>query len=209
MTTLFYNKEGIGDVLIIHLLKDRTSEVKVDRKGDLAVVTDETSQEIVGFNLFNASNYFTLDDVKGKWSPEKIDVDKLNQTLKEAGIDTTLSVDLRPDFLIGWVEKKESHPDADKLNVCQVNVGTETLQIVCGAPNVDENQKVVVARVGAVMPDGNLIKDAELRGVPSSGMICSARELGLPNAPKKKGIYILSEDAPVGESFWDYQTNQS
>ena len=74
---------------------------------------------------------------------------------------------------------KEKHPNADKLNVCTVDVGNETLQIVCGAPNVEEGQKVVVAKVGAVMPSGMVIRDAELRGVASSGMICSATELSL------------------------------
>ena len=58
-------------------------------------------------------------------------------------------------------------------------------------PNVDEGQKVVVAKVGAVMPSGMVIRDAELRGVPSAGMICSAKELGLPDAPEEKGILVL------------------
>ena len=61
--------------------------------------------------------------------------------------------------------KKEKHPNADKLSVCTVDVGSETVQIVCGAPNVDAGQKVVVAKVGAVMPSGMVIRDAELRGV--------------------------------------------
>ncbi len=90
-------------------------------------------------------------------------------------------------------KKKKKHPNADKLNICKVDVGTETLQIVCGAPNVDAGQKVVVAKVGAVMPSGMIIKDAELRGVPSSGMICSAKELALPNAPQEKGILVLED----------------
>jgi tRNA-binding protein len=82
-----------------------------------------------------------------------------------------------------------------------VDVGPETLQIVCGAPNVDKGQKVVVAKTGAVMPSGMIIKDAVLRGVASSGMICSARELALPNAPQKRGILVLDDAA--------YQTGQA
>ena len=77
----------------------------------------------------------------------------------------------------------------------------KTVQIVCGAPNVDAGQKVVVAKVGAVMPSGMVIRDAELRGVPSSGMICSAKELGLPDAPEEKGILVLDNNAVVGETF--------
>lgn len=97
--------------------------------------------------------------------------------------------------------KKEKHPNADKLNICKVEIGTETLQIVCGAPNVDAGQKVVVAKIGAVMPSGMLIKPAELRGVPSAGMICSARELELPDAPQEKGILVLEDSFEVGQEF--------
>ncbi len=98
-------------------------------------------------------------------------------------------------------KEKEKHPNADKLSVCKVNAGSETLQIVCGAPNVEAGQKVVVAKVGAVMPSGMIIKDAELRGVASSGMICSAKELNLPDAPKEKGILVLDDSRKAGEAF--------
>jgi len=85
--------------------------------------------------------------------------------------------------------------------VCKVDVGNEVLQIVCGAPNVDKGQKVVVAKVGATMPSGLRIKPTELRGVPSNGMICSQKELGMPNAPKEKGIYVLDDSYSVGQAF--------
>ena len=75
------------------------------------------------------------------------------------------------------------------------------MQIVCGAPNIEAGQKVVVAKPGAMMPDGMMIWPGTLRGVDSYGMICSARELHLPNAPAKKGILVLPEDAVVGEAF--------
>lgn len=204
LTSIFYNRDGISDVLIIDLLKDPVRALKTEGRGDWVMILDEVTDEVMGYNLFQASSYFSLDEVNGKWSPSTDEMDKLNKLLSESGIEGTLEVDQRPDFLIGIVESKESHPDADKLNICQVSIGKEKLQIVCGAPNVEVGQKVVVARVGALMPDGSLIKDAELRGVPSSGMICSARELELPNAPQKKGIHVLSEEASVGTSFWDY-----
>ena len=73
-------------------------------------------------------------------------------------------------------------------------------KLVCGAPNVAE-QKVVVAKVGAVMPSGMVIKDAKLRGVDSSGMICSMKELDLPNAPQEKGIMVLNDDYEIGQAF--------
>lgn len=128
-------------------------------------------------------------------------VQDVNEILNRNGVEETLVVDLSPKFVVGYVESKEKHPNADKLSVCKVNVGEETLQIVCGAPNVDQGQKVVVAKVGAVMPSGLVIKDAELRGVPSSGMICSAKELDLPDAPAEKGILVLEGDYEAGDAF--------
>ena len=74
-------------------------------------------------------------------------------------------------------------------------------KLVCGAPNVAAEQKVVVAKVGAVMPSGMVIKDAKLRGVDSSGMICSMKELDLPNAPQEKGIMVLNDDYEIGQAF--------
>ena len=104
--------------------------------------------------------------------------------------------------VVGYVESKEKHPDAEKLNVCQVNVGEEeNLQIVCGAPNVDAGQYVIVAKVGAKLP-GIKIKKAKLRGVESQGMICSLGELGLSKSvvPKnyQEGIYVFETEQELG-----------
>ena len=126
----------------------------------------------------------------------------INDILKKNGVNEQVTADLSPKFVVGYVKEKEKHPNADKLSVCQVDVGNETLQIVCGAPNVAAGQKVVVAKVGAVMPSGLVIQEAELRGVKSYGMICSARELDLPNAPQEKGILVLNDEYEVGQPFF-------
>lgn len=116
-------------------------------------------------------------------------------------------------IVIGQIEKIEKHPDADKLIICQVNIGNETIQIVTGAPNVKEGDKVPVVLDGGMVAgdhDGHLsengtrIKAGKLRGVESCGMMCSIEELGssrefYPEAPEN-GIYIFPEDAKVGES---------
>ena len=106
------------------------------------------------------------------------------------------------NVVVGYVVSKEKHPDAEKLNVCQVNVGAEeNLQIVCGAPNVDAGQYVIVAKVGAKLP-GIKIKKAKLRGVESQGMICSLAELGLSKSvvPKnyQEGIYVFETEQELG-----------
>ncbi|WP_108446463.1 phenylalanine--tRNA ligase subunit beta [Halomonas denitrificans] len=105
------------------------------------------------------------------------------------------------DVVVAQVVAKAPHPDADKLNVCQVEDGSgERVQVVCGAPNVAEGQRVAFARVGAVLPGDFKIKKAKLRGVESRGMICSASELGLEEETSD-GILELPADAPVGEDF--------
>ena len=181
----FYNLEGIGDTLIV-ALQDITLENRTfDRKGDVARVYDRESNETAGFNIFHASTYLEVKET-GNLTLTKELVEKINEILAKNGFEETVEADLSPKFVVGYVAEKEKHPNADKLNICKVEIGTETLQIVCGAPNVDAGQKVVVAKIGAVMPSGMLIKPAELRGVPSAGMICSARELELPDAPQEK-----------------------
>lgn len=114
-------------------------------------------------------------------------------------------------IVVGQIERIEKHPDADKLVVCQVNVGTETVQIVTGASNVEEGQKIPVVLDGGRVAGGHdgsrtlggiKIKKGKLRGVPSAGMMCSIEELGsdremYPDAPED-GIYILKEDSVVG-----------
>ena len=106
------------------------------------------------------------------------------------------------NLVIGEVIKCEMHPDSDHLHICQVNVGNEILNIVCGAPNVREGIKVIVALPGAVLPGGT-IKKGVIRGVESNGMLCSISELGLDHKFLKKedieGICELGEDAKVGD----------
>lgn len=113
------------------------------------------------------------------------------------------------NVVIGHVVSKEKHPEADKLNICQVDVGTgELSQIVCGAPNVDAGQNVIVAVPGARLPGGFKIKKAKLRGQESNGMICSLQELGIEGKVVPKafadGIFVLPADAPVGQDALEY-----
>ncbi|MCY7885605.1 DUF4479 domain-containing protein [Bacillus spizizenii] len=196
----FYNKEGVGDTLLISLKDVTREQIGYEKHGDVVKMFNNETKETTGFNIFNASSYLTIDE-NGPVKLSETFVQDVNEILSRNAVEETLVVDLSPKFVVGYVESKEKHPNADKLSVCKVNVGEETLQIVCGAPNVDQGQKVVVAKVGAVMPSGLVIKDAELRGVPSSGMICSAKELALPDAPAEKGILVLEGDHKAGDAF--------
>lgn len=201
MMNAFYNKEGIGDTLLLFIKDIPEDKRTFDKKGDAVKIYDAETKETAGYNLFNASKYVQT-DAKGQVELTEDFISKVNAAFKENGLDEEVAADLSPKFVVGYVQAKEKHPNADKLNVCQVDVGEGVLQIVCGAPNVEAGQKVVVAKIGAVMPSGLIIKPAELRGAASSGMICSAKELGLPDAPAEKGILVLEDSWETGSSFF-------
>ncbi len=108
-------------------------------------------------------------------------------------------------LVIGKVLTCLPHPNADKLSLTTVDVGDEVLQIICGAPNVKQGQKVIVAKVGAVLPGNFKIKKTKIRGVESVGMICSLAELGVQDFDEEElGIYVLGDDAVIGENPLTY-----
>ncbi|MGI8316755.1 YtpR family tRNA-binding protein [Halobacillus mangrovi] len=197
---VFYNLKGIGDVLIIPIKEGDRNTIKHEQYGDVVKITDRTNGSLLGYNIFNASTYFNIPS-QGKMRLTEEMLAPIKDLFSKNQLNDVLDFDLSPKFVVGYVKEKNPHENADKLSVCQVDVGEETLQIVCGAPNVDEGQHVVVAKVGATMPSGMKIKDAKLRGIPSTGMICSAKELGLPDAPKEKGILVLEDSYQAGHPF--------
>lgn len=197
---IFYNAQGIGDVLLVQINTNTFETIETESIGDVTLIKDGVSGEVGALNIFKASKYVNCKEQGSVELTEEF-ISKVQSALEKNGVNFKLDVDLSPKFVVGYVSSKEKHPNADKLNVCQVEVGETTLQIVCGAPNVEAGQKVVVAKVGAVMPSGLVIKDAELRGVASSGMICSAKELAIPDAPTEKGILVLEDSAEVGSPF--------
>lgn len=143
--------------------------------------------------------------ISNEWLKEYVTIDdsvsNLAERITHTGIEVDDLIDYTKDIknlVVGFVKSKEKHPDADKLNVCQVDIGEdEPVQIVCGAPNVDAGQYVIVAKVGGRLPGGIKIKRAKLRGERSEGMICSLQEIGISSnyIPKsfESGIYVFSE----------------
>ncbi|MDH9160857.1 DUF4479 domain-containing protein [Staphylococcus succinus] len=196
---LFYNKEAVGDVAFLQI-ETINGEFNYETRGDVVEIKHEN--KVVGYNIFNASKKADIVG-NGHIKLTEVLVEALQKAIKNDGFTFELNADFSPKFVVGYVETKEKHPDADKLSVLRIDVGNEQLQIVCGAPNIEAGQKVVVAKVGAVMPSGMVIKDAELRGVPSSGMVCSMKELNLPDAPQEKGIMVLTDDYTVGQAFFE------
>ena len=139
-----------------------------------------------------------------EWTNPAINTETLLDQLTMAGLEVEgIETAGNPldNVVIGEIISIEQHPDADKLRVCQVSNGDETIAVVCGAKNARQGLKVAFAQVGAVLP-GIKIKKAKLRGVASFGMLCSASELSLSEA--SDGILELPFDAPVGTSIYEY-----
>ena len=135
-----------------------------------------------------------------------ISSEELQDALTMHGLEVDEARKAAPDFtgvVIAEVVECRDHENSDHLHVCQVNAGIgELIQIVCGAPNVRAGVRVPCAMVGAELPGGFKIKKAKLRGVPSNGMLCSARELGV--SEDHDGLWLLPEDAPIGEDIRKY-----
>lgn len=144
----------------------------------------------------------SLNWVKDYIDIEDQDVYELATKITKAGINIegvyTKKIN---NLVIGEVVECVDHPDSDHLHVCKVDIGSEVLQIVCGAHNVRKGIKVIVAKVGAVLPGDFEIKQSKIRGVESCGMICALFELGLEEKTEEnynKGIHELNDDAPIG-----------
>ncbi|MDQ0222853.1 YtpR family tRNA-binding protein [Streptococcus moroccensis] len=196
-----YNKPYVGDVLMVIVADSQGQKVTSERRDNVAVVRRASDNQVVGVNIFDVSDLITIDG-QGQVSLSADDLAVLNKAVAQAGFEVVLEDDGTPKFVVGEIVAMEAHPDSDHLNICQVAIGAEeTVQIVAGAPNAAVGLKTIVALPGAMMPKGNLIFPGELRGVASHGMMCSPRELALPNAPQKRGIIELSPDTAVGEPF--------
>lgn len=197
-----YNPEHVGDVLLVIVADDHGKENQVERKGDVAKITTVEDGQVVAWNLFNASQHLDSLTGSGQITLTAEQVAQVNHELNVAGFSETIEADQAPKLVVGFVKSCKKHPDSDHLSITQTEVDHgELLQIVCGAPNIKAGQKVVVAKPGAMMPDGLIIWPGVLRGIESFGMICSASELRMPEAPKKKGILELPFDAVVGSPF--------
>ncbi|WAH60631.1 phenylalanine--tRNA ligase subunit beta [Pseudomonas silvicola] len=139
------------------------------------------------------------------WVSPQVERDELVARLSMAGLEVdsvTPAAGAFTGVIVGEVLSTEQHPDADKLRVCQVSNGSETFQVVCGAPNVRPGLKVPFATLGAQLPGDFKIKKAKLRGVESNGMLCSQSELQIGEG--NDGLMELPADAPVGEDLRVY-----
>lgn len=195
-----YNPEHVGDTLLVIAADFKGQPVTYERKYNITQIKNSDGT-IVGWNFFQLSDILTLEET-GQVYPTKEQIAILNQQLQLSGFEETLPLEETPKFVVGYVKTCVPHPDSDHLSITETEVDNgEVLQIVCGAANIRQGLKVVVAKPGAMMPDGLLIWPGVLRGVESFGMICSAAELHVPNETGKKGILELPETAVTGTPF--------
>ena len=195
-----YNKEQVGDVLLVILEDTKDIKRSVERKGKVARVTADETGKTLAWNIFEASSLIDIEG-NGQVFLSDQDVAILNEELAKEGFEQRLENTQGPVFVVGQIDEMVPHPDSDHLNICQVNIGDKKVQIVAGAPNASLGLKTIVALPGAMMPSGTLIFPGKLRGEDSYGMMCAPRELALPNAPQKRGIIELDDSAVVGEAF--------
>lgn len=195
-----YNLAGMGDNLVV--LTQRATAYTFAQQGNVVQFINK-NEEVIGYNFINISQSLDLNGVNGQVFLSEEQVATLNELIAAADFASTLTVDQTPKFVVGYVESAEPHPDSDHLQVTTTVIDNdERVQIVSGSPNMRQGIKVVVAKIGAMMPSGLIIWPGALRGVESNGMIVSGRELQLPNAPQVPGALILPEDfAPVGTPF--------
>src|SRR5699024_10371397 len=200
MLLSFYNPDVLGDILIVELADDAGVSQSSENKNNVVRIFNDDTNEAIGFNFFGLGKKLNLTE-KGQVFLDDDQVSILNDAISKAGFSDKLVADNSPKFVIGHVDEMKEHPDSDHLHITQTDAGLEKpVQIVCGAPNIEQGQLVVVALPGAVMPTGTEIWPGALRGVDSYGMICSARELGIPNAPQKRGILVL-DNGTAGQAF--------
>lgn len=198
----FYNPNGVGDVLMLTIGPLNNQLAQASRQDNVAVIVNHETNQVVSINIFHARDLFTIEGT-GQVLISKADEAKLNQIIKDAGFDVTVELDRAPKFVVGHVDTCQKHEDSNHLSVTQTNVGDETVQIVCGASNIDAGLDVIVALPGAMLPSGSIIWPGELRGVKSNGMICSTRELGLTDIEDLPGIWELPDGFQPGTPLSD------
>lgn len=186
-----YNAFYLRDKTLVIRIKDleTTSNKMIE---DICVLYNK--DDVIAYNFFNVD----IDLAYGKQELNNDLHDYINKRLKAIN-HQGLELDLHDYFVVGYVKECNKHKDSNKLNVCKVDIKDDTLQIVCGASNVKEDIKVVVAKVGAVLKDGTWLKKGKLMGVESNGMICSSKELGL--SEESNGILILEDTYNIGDAF--------
>lgn len=196
--TLFYNRETLRDTLLIAF---NNKSVYSTENFNTHEILYSIENEMIGINIFNVSEHIQLANGMIYPTPEVI-----NFLNKITSID--FSQYLKPNFVVAKVLECED-VEGTHLHKCQVDLGSQVVQIVCGAVNVRKDLKTVCATVGTFMPSGSYIAEGKLMSIPSNGMLCSAKELNLQVADSKPGIIELDDSYHFFDEFKDVYSNFS
>lgn len=196
---LYYNKEKIGDVLIIIFNSNQipnfvktTENCKVLYKND----------ELVGINILNISKILKIKSHGYLPLINKEVLNVINSILINNGLEA-LPYQEKSGFVVSQIIDMEEHPESDHLHICKVDCGNDNfLQIVCGAYNAKVGMKVVCALPYTFMPNGQQIIPSKLLGIESNGMLCSGRELNLDGYDNVRGLLELDDTYKIGSDFW-------
>ncbi len=195
----FYNYKTVGDVLMAIIDNDALPTSSKSFNNITLIYSQDT---LIGINFFNISEIVKIKSIGKIVLPPVALIDVLNSMLKEIG-DYQLDYITDSMFVIGKILSVEEHPESDHLHLLKVDIKDEVLDIVCGARNVEVNKLCVVAKVGAMMMDGSVIRPGKLLGEVSNGMCCSAKELGIDIPYIPHHLLLLDEEnVEVGQDFF-------
>lgn len=196
---LFYNYHTVGDVLMA-ILNNDAIPTRSEKFGNITLIFNQ--EELIGINFFNISEICKIKSTGKITLPPPALIDLLNSLLLPV-CDYQLDYVKDSMFTVGRILSVEEHPESDHLHCLKVDIGSEILDIVCGARNVKEGVLCVVARVGAMMINGDIIKPGKLLGEVSNGMCCSPKELGINiDYPPHHLLLLDEQDVKVGQDFY-------
>ncbi|MGL5245966.1 MAG: YtpR family tRNA-binding protein [Mycoplasmoidaceae bacterium] len=193
MVCIFYNKNTMNDTMTINLVPEHFTRIENVKQGTLLYNEDK----FIGMNIFDVSKFIEIEEGYLYLNKKIADF-----VLKKFNID--LIEYHTKKFIVGEVLKAEEVENSN-VKKCIVDIKTELLQIVCGAENVEQGKKVVVALTNTVMPSGKVIVPTRIMGIESTGMICSRKELW--NFGENSGILILDDSYEKGQEFIDHYAN--
>lgn len=196
---LYYNKEKIGDVLLI-IFNSNENPNFVKTTENCKVLYK--NNELIGINILNISKILKIKSHGFLPLINKKVLDVINSILLNNGLEA-LPYQNNSGFVVSEIINMEEHPESDHLHICKVNCGDNNiLQIVCGAYNAKIGMKVVCALPYTFMPNGQQIIPSKLLGIESSGMLCSGRELNLEGYDNVRGLLEIDETYKIGSDFW-------
>ena len=197
---VYYNYKEIGDILIISF-KPHIKPSKIEKRGRVVILKDN-NDELVGYNILDIKDIIKI-KINGLIPLLNNHIlNIINNILIEEGLDT-LPIKKESGFKVCIVKEVNKHPLSDHLHLCKVDCGDEELiDIVCGAYNVREGLRCVLATVNTFMPNGEIIQDSELLNEKSHGMLCSGRELNLEGYENKSGLLELDDTYVIGSDFF-------